>query len=248
MVRSRLVRGLRGTARWTVVAAGLCALAFAGCGGGTRQDAGETATTYTVDVVKASFPLSQRIAGQSRMDITVNNSGAKTIPNIAVTVEGADGAAPSQAFGVADQQVGLADSSRPIWIVDRGPYGGDTAYVNTWTLGALRPQQEKTFTWFVTPTVAGTHTVRYRVAAGLNGKAKAQLAGGGAPAGTPGIMELAGPTGLELVARGNGSGVFGSWTVDAFGLPAYRYTLDQSAHQCQDERDDGQRREQRNEK
>jgi hypothetical protein len=197
------VRGLRGTARWTVVAAGLCALAFAGCGGGTRQDAGETAATYTVDVVKASFPLSQRIAGQSRMDITVNNSGAKTIPNIAVTVEGADGAAPSQAFGVADQQVGLADSSRPIWIVDRGPYGGDTAYVNTWTLGALRPHQEKTFTWYVTPTVAGTHTVRYRVAAGLNGKAKAQLAGGGAPAGTFTVAVSAKPAGVRVSPNGD---------------------------------------------
>ena len=203
MVRSRLVRGLRGTARWTVVAAGLGALAFAGCGGGTRQDASEPSATYTVNVVKAAFPLSQRIAGQSRMDITVNNAGARTIPNIAVTIEGADSAAPAQAFGVNDPQVGLADPSRPIWIVDRGPYGGDTAYVNTWTLGALRPQQEKTFTWFVTPTVAGTHTVRYRVAAGLNGKAKAQLAGGGAPAGTFTVAVSAKPAGAKVAPNGD---------------------------------------------
>jgi hypothetical protein len=194
---------LRGTARWTVVAAGLGALALAGCGGGTRQDAAEPAATYTVNVVKASFPLSQRLAGQVRMDITINNPGAKTIPDIAVTVEGADGAAPAQAFGVEDSQVGLADPSRPIWIVDRGPYGGDTAYVNTWTLGTLRPHQEKTFTWYVTPTVAGTHRVRYRVAAGLNGKARARLAGGGAPAGTFTVAVSAKPAGVKVSPNGD---------------------------------------------
>jgi hypothetical protein len=197
------VRGLRGTARWTVVAAGLGAVALAGCGGGTRQDASEPSATYTVNVVKASFPSSQRIAGQTRMDITVNNAGAKTIPDIAVTIEGADGAAPAQAFGASDPQVSLADTSRPIWIVDRGPYGGDTAYVNTWTLGQLPPHQEKTFTWYVTPTVAGTHTVRYRVAAGLNGKAKAQLAGGGAAAGTFTVAVSAKPAGIKVAPNGD---------------------------------------------
>lgn len=203
MVRSRLVRGLRGTARWTVVAAGVGALALAGCGGGTRQDASEPSGTYTVNVVRASFPQAQRIAGQVRMVITVNNAGGKTIPDIAVTIEGADGAAPAQAFGASDQQVSLADTSRPIWIVDRGPYGGDTAYVNTWTLGTLRPHQEKTFIWFVTPTVAGTHTVRYRVAAGLNGKAKAQLAGGGAAAGTFTVAVSAKPAGVKVSPNGD---------------------------------------------
>ena len=197
------MRGLRGTARWTVVAAGLGALALAGCGGGTRQDANEPSATYTVNVVKASFPLSQRIAGQSRMDITVNNAGGKTIPNIAVTIEGADGAAPAQAFGAEDPQVGLADTSRPIWVVDRGPHGGDTAYVNTWTLGQLLPHQETTFTWYVTPTVAGTHTVRYRVAAGLNGKAKAQLAGGGAAAGTFTVFVSGKPAGVKVSPNGD---------------------------------------------
>ena len=186
-----------------VVAAALGTLALAGCGGGTRQDANEPSGTYTVNVVKASFPLSQHIAGQSRMDITVNNAGDKTIPTIAVTIEGADGAAAAQAFGAEDPQVSLADTSRPIWVVDRGPYGGDTAYVNTWTLGTLRPHEEKTFIWFVTPTVAGTHTVRYRVAAGLNGKAKAQLAGGGAAAGTFTVAVSAKPAGVKVAPNGD---------------------------------------------
>ena len=87
--------------------------------------------------------------------------------------------------------------------MDRGPHGGDTAYVNTWTLGTLRPHEEKTFTWYVTPTVAGTHTVRYQVAAGLNGKAKAQLAGGGAAAGTFTVAVSAKPAGVKVAPNGD---------------------------------------------
>ena len=181
----------------------MSAIALSGCGGGSRQDSDEAAGNYPVNVVHASFPQAQRIAGQVRMVITVNNAGVKTIPNIAVTIEGADGAAPAQAFGVADPQAGLADSSRPIWIVDRGPRGGDTAYVNTWTLGQLKPHQESTFIWFVTPTVAGTHTVRYRVAAGLDGKAKARLAGGGIAAGTFTVAVSAKPAGVKVSPNGD---------------------------------------------
>ncbi len=197
------MRGLRGTARWTVVVAGVGALALTGCGGGSRQDSDEPAGIYPVNVVRATFPRAQRLAGQVRMVITVNNAGVKTIPNIAVTIEGADRAAPAQAFGVADPQVGLADPSRPIWIVDRGPRGGDTAYVNTWTLGQLKPQQERTFIWFVTPTVAGAHTVRYRIAAGLDGKARARLAGGGLAAGTFTVFVSAKPAGVKVSPNGD---------------------------------------------
>ena len=181
----------------------LGALALAGCGGGTRQDAGESGGTYTVNVVKASFPLSQRIAGQSRMEITVNNAGGKTIPDIAVTIEGADGSAPAQAFGAQDPQVGLADTSRPIWIVDRGPYGGDTAYVNTWTLGTLPPHQEKTFTWYVTPRSPARTRCAIAWPPGSNGKAKAQLAGGGAAAGTFTVAVSAKPAGVKVSPNGD---------------------------------------------
>lgn len=178
------MRGYPGTSRAILTVAGTAALALAGCGGAKGQDAKEPSGTFTVDVVKASFPTSQRIAGQSRLELTVRNPGSKAIPDVAVTIRGAAGAAPAAAFGEADPQVGLADPSRPVWILDRGPRGGDTAYVNTWALGRLRPNEEKTFTWYVTPAVPGSHTIRYEVAAGLNGKAKAQLPGGGRPVGT----------------------------------------------------------------
>ena len=44
--------------------------------------------------------------------------------------------------------------------------------------------QTRRFVWRVTAVQAGTHTVKWQVAAGLNGKAKATLAGNRAPAGS----------------------------------------------------------------
>lgn len=184
LVRSPAVRGVGAIRSAGLALAGVSLVVAAGCGGGAHQDAREPSGTFTVDISEATFPHSQRVAGQSEMRITVRNPTRRAIPNVAVTIAGADGSTPAQAFGEADPQAGLASSSRPVWIVDEGPAGGDTAYVNTWALGRLAADQEKTFVWRVTPVVTGTHTVRYRVAAGLNGRAHAALAGGGPPAGT----------------------------------------------------------------
>lgn len=146
----------------------------AGCGGGTRQDANEKAGTYKVDVPSAAFPTSQHLAQSSELSIAVHNADTRPLPDVAVTVD---------SFTKDSKQPGLADPARPVWIVDAGPLGGDTAYVSTWALGSLAPGATKTFKWKVTPVQSGTYTVRYRVAAGLNGKAKAELASGGIPAG-----------------------------------------------------------------
>jgi hypothetical protein len=48
----------------------------------------------------------------------------------------------------------------------------------------LKAGESKTFDWMVTAVKAGTHVVNWVVAAGLNGKANAKLAGGGKPSGT----------------------------------------------------------------
>jgi hypothetical protein len=153
----------------------LLTLVVAGCGGGERQDKNEPSGTFDVDVVNGSFPATQHVARQSRMRLRVRNAGNKTIPNVAVTVKG---------FTHRDTQQGLADANRPVWIVDRGPQGGDTAYVGTWALGSLRPGRARTFEWRVTPIKAGHYDVRYEIAAGLDGKAKARTKDGGRPAGS----------------------------------------------------------------
>ena len=66
---------------------------------------------------------------------------------------------------------------------EAAPEGGETAYVDTWALGPLKPGEEKTFKWNVTAVQAGPYQLNYAVAAGLDGKAKAVGAGGDAPAG-----------------------------------------------------------------
>jgi hypothetical protein len=149
-------------------------LAAAGCGGGERQDADEPRGTWRVDVVEAEFPEQQRLAKQSEMVISVRNRESRPIPNLAVTVEG---------FERRSQQPGLADPSRPVWIIDDGPRGGITAYTSTWALGRVPANSSKTFRWRVTPVTPGRHELTYRVAAGLDGKAKARLASGGRPEG-----------------------------------------------------------------
>jgi hypothetical protein len=155
--------------------AGTAALAVAGCGGGERQDASEPSGTFQVDVVRASFPTKQHLAKPERFVIAVRNSGDKTVPNVAVTVN---------SFAERSEQAGLADPERAVWIIDAGPSGGQTAYTNTWALGRLAPGQTRRFVWRVTAVKAGTHTVKWQVAAGLNGKAKATFSGNRAPAGS----------------------------------------------------------------
>jgi hypothetical protein len=161
--------------RLLVLCAAVAALAVAGCGGGTRQDADEPSGTFKVDVVRASFPTKQRVSRSERMVITVKNSGTKAVPNLAVTVS---------SFASRSEQAGLADPSRAVWVIDEGPRGGDTAYTNTWALGRLGPGRTRRFVWRVTAVQPGTHTVKWEVAAGLNGEARAVLADNKAPAGS----------------------------------------------------------------
>jgi hypothetical protein len=165
------MRGLRGSAPFFAFAA----LAIAGCGGGERQDEDEPSGNFSVDVVSAQFPEQQRLAEQVALRLRVRNADSKTIPNLAVTVEG---------FSRRSEQPGLADPSRPVWIIDEAPRGGVTAYTNTWALGKVKAGETKEFVWQVTPVKAGRYEVKYRVAAGLDGKAKAVLAGGDRPAGS----------------------------------------------------------------
>jgi hypothetical protein len=175
-------------AHGAIALAGL--IAATGCGGGERQDADEPEGEFPVEVVSASFPERQKLAESSNLVITVRNAGRETIPNIALTVDG---------FDYRRNDPDLADRERPRFAVngvpveiagfpeakDATPRGCDTAYVNTWACGPLRPDAETTFRWSVTAVQAGPFKIDWRVAAGLDGKARAVTAGGGeAPSGS----------------------------------------------------------------
>jgi hypothetical protein len=149
--------------------------AAAGCGG-EDQSADEPSGVFKVDVVRTSFPKRQTMAQSSEMTIEVRNASGKTMPNVAVTVDG---------FDRRIEQAGIADPSRPNFSVTKGPFNADSAYVNTWaTNKPLADGGTAKFTWQVTALHPGTYTLKYKVAAGLTGKSQAQLSNGNAPEGT----------------------------------------------------------------
>lgn len=179
------------------MAAAVAVAALVSACGGTEQNPGEPHASFPV-AVTSSFPTSQRLAQESELTVTIRNTGHATIPNVAVTVLNPRYGSAAQAFSALIPASGhgqpiLASRSRPVWIVNqapgpcafscrkRGPGGAATAYSNTWALGRLAPGHTATFRWKLTAVQAGAYTVEYRVAAGLNGFAKAVLASG-APA------------------------------------------------------------------
>jgi hypothetical protein len=199
-------RKLRITAVLAPIAA---AIALSACGGGSDQAASEPSGNFPVGVPVATFPKVQRLAQHTHLVIAVRNTGNKTIPNVAITICNVTCAYPAPkgqgtdagAFAADISQTGVANPSRPTWVVDTppappgapaalpdgqqgAPGGAVTAYSNTWALGALAPGHTARFNWAVTAVSPGKHVVAWEVAAGLNGKAKAVLTGGGRPHGT----------------------------------------------------------------
>lgn len=59
-----------------------------------------------------------------------------------------------------------------MWVVDKSPVGGTTAYTNTWALGPMEAGETKEFEWDVTAVKAGRYTIDYSASPGLTGKAK----------------------------------------------------------------------------
>jgi hypothetical protein len=167
------------------VATAAVVLALAsGCGGGTRQDAGESHATYTVAVPVASFPVRQSLAQRTELRLAVRNVGHRTIPNVAATIETAGRGTTVEAFAGHTDDANVQSSSRPVWVVEDGPVGGDTAGANTWALGPLRPGATKTFVWRVAAVVAGRYTVTYRLSGSLNGNSRLRLGSGAVPHGS----------------------------------------------------------------
>ncbi len=95
-------------------------------------------------------------------------------------------------FSVRSEQQGLAIPFRPVWILESGypklegetaSAGAEAAQTDTYAFGELRAHDTRRMVWNVTPVQGGTYTVHYRVAAGLEGKAKAVTADGSVPEG-----------------------------------------------------------------
>jgi hypothetical protein len=68
--------------------------------------------------------------------------------------------------------------------VNTPPYDSSSSLTNTWTTGPLAPNKTRTLEWKVSALRAGTYNPRYRVNAGLDGKAKAESFDGGPATGS----------------------------------------------------------------
>ncbi len=184
------------------IASGIALLSFAlgvtACGSGERQDVTEPSGNFPVDITQASFPLHQRLAETSDLRLAIKNVGNETIPDLAVTVytgeQKADAVSTGSgqgSFNIRVDDPNLANPNRPVWILeneypklitpgvtvknlDKAPTAGSAAaQTDTFRFGAVEPGDAKDIDWRVTPVKAGTYTVHYEVAAGLEGKAKA---------------------------------------------------------------------------
>jgi hypothetical protein len=166
----------------------LAVVSLAGCTSERRQDDNEPGGTFRLQVLDATFPRQQKLAQRSELVIKVRNADNKVVPNIGVSLDG---------FYKRVDNPDLADPNRPVFVLngrpkeiggfpeskEATPEAGETAYVNTWALGRLKPGQKKTFRWSFTAVKAGPYKLTYAVNAGLDGKAKAEDANGGVPHG-----------------------------------------------------------------
>jgi len=178
---------------------------LAACGGDSESQAdNEPEGDFPVKVTVAKFPTEQSLAQTSQLILGVENVGEEPLPELAFTIATVSGDADASEQGGADgsfkirvDQEGLANPNRPVWILENkfprlidpetdkpepapaGLSGGIRAQTNTFGFGALEPGDERQVVWELTAVQAGTYTVNYRVAAGLDGNAVAVTGDGG---------------------------------------------------------------------
>ena len=214
------------------------ALAFAGCGAMPAQDENEPEGEFPVRV-DATFPKQQSLAKDSQLRIEVTNAGEREIPNVNVTVDGFSRKLRDP-LDPAAVDPGVADPGRPVFVVDRSPVeflaerpkrnkslvdrevgppqGADrrgSAYVNTYSLGALPAGETAVFRWDLSAVEAGPYELEWNVNAGLDGNAIAVGENGDAISGTfegeiastPPATEVSAENGRSIVRnRGPGEG------------------------------------------
>jgi hypothetical protein len=167
---------------------------LAACGG-PSSDANQASGTFQVKVTEASFPTEQRLGQTSLLRLGVRNSGKKTVPALTVTISvaGREGQTSSLPFGIHDQQAGLAQPDRPVWVLAQTyprlvgsskPGGATTSNRKTFDFGPLKPGATTEAVWKLSAVKAGHFTLLYGIDAGLSGTAKAQTEGGVAPGGS----------------------------------------------------------------
>lgn len=163
---------------------------LAACGGGGESSATEEAAgVYPVEIVTADFPQKQRLGETTLLRLGVRNSGQETVPGLTVsfTTGGSQGADSTLPFGYRSPEPGLAQPDRPIWVLaaeypkangSEQRAGAETANVKSFNFGPLKPGATTEAVWKLIAVRTGNHRVRYTIAGGLGGEAKAETAPG----------------------------------------------------------------------
>jgi hypothetical protein len=119
-------------------------------------------------------------------------TGSETSESAGADTTEESGPTAAGSFSVISQQPDLAIPSRPVWILEQGypklagqtaSAGAEAVQTDTFSFGPLDPNETREIVWRVTPVQPGTYTVRYRIAAGLQGKAVAVTDDGSVPEG-----------------------------------------------------------------
>jgi hypothetical protein len=166
-------------------------LAACGESSSDKEPGGE----FEVGVTAAAFPSLQRLGQTSLLKLSIKNEGEKEVPNVVVyfTLAGKQGATASLPFGIHEQQVGLANPTRPVWVLaehfpklagSSGKGGATTSDPKTFAFGPLQAGQTTSAIWKLSAVRQGHYTLRYRVGAGLSGEARAKTGSGVATGGT----------------------------------------------------------------
>ncbi|HEY1855182.1 MAG TPA: hypothetical protein VGG40_11390, partial [Solirubrobacterales bacterium] len=131
----------------------------------------------------------------SLLKLSFKNEGEHEVPNLVVyfTLAGKQGATAWLPFAVHEQQTGLANPTRPVWVLaehfpklagssEKG--GATTSDPKTFAFGPLKAGQTTSAVWKLSAVRQGKYTLRYGVGAGLSGEAKAATGSGVATGGT----------------------------------------------------------------
>lgn len=155
----------------------------------------EATGEFKIGVTAASFPTLQRLGQTSLLKLSLENEGEKPVPNLVVsfTLAGKQGATSSLPFGIYEKQAGLANPTRPVWVLaeyfpklagSNEPGGTSTSDPKTFAFGPLKPGASTSAVWKLSAVREGHYTLRYTVGAGLTGETKAKTASGVVPGGT----------------------------------------------------------------
>lgn len=173
----------------------LAAAALLGACGESSSDADEPTGTFHVKVTEASFPAEQKLGQTSLLQLSVRNTGKRTVPELTVTftVAGKRGVDSSLPFGVSDPQPELAQPDRPVWVLaatyprlqgSSEPGGTSTSNPKTFDFGPLKPGETTRAVWKLSAVRAGKFTLLYGIDAGLSGNSRAKTGNGVTPGGS----------------------------------------------------------------